>query len=82
MIGHRFDDIAPCNTIARVTCPVLLVHGRDDDIVPVEDAHLMHRHRAGEQVRLLLIDGRHDEFADLGRHLAQMLEFLDLQMRR
>ena len=37
-IGHRFDDIAPVTTIARVRCPVLLVHGADDDVVPLDDA--------------------------------------------
>lgn len=33
VIGHRFDDIAPMNTIARVKTPVLLVHDREDDVV-------------------------------------------------
>ncbi|HIE55115.1 MAG TPA: alpha/beta fold hydrolase, partial [Chromatiaceae bacterium] len=38
LIGYRFDDIAPCNTIRRIRCPVLLVHGEEDEFVPVEDA--------------------------------------------
>ncbi|MFO8044381.1 MAG: alpha/beta fold hydrolase, partial [Halomonas sp.] len=29
VIGHRFDAIAPVNTLPKVRCPVLLVHGRD-----------------------------------------------------
>ncbi len=36
IIGHRFDDIAPVATIARVRCPVMLVHGAADDVVPLD----------------------------------------------
>lgn len=32
VIGTTFDDIAPVNTIARVRCPVLVVHGRTDTV--------------------------------------------------
>ena len=34
VMGANFDDIAPVNTVAKTTCPVLLVHGRQDTIVP------------------------------------------------
>ena len=33
VMGANFDDIAPVNTVAKTTCPVLLVHGRQDTIV-------------------------------------------------
>jgi len=29
VIGHRFEAIAPVNTVCRITCPLLLVHGRE-----------------------------------------------------
>ena len=35
---HFVDDIAPVNTIAGVQCPVLVVHGRQDSVVPAADA--------------------------------------------
>ena len=38
VIGASFDDIAPVNTVAKSTCPVLLVHGRQDTVVPISDA--------------------------------------------
>ena len=38
VIGHRFDTIAPLNTVRHIDCPILLVHGRDDRVVPVADA--------------------------------------------
>ena len=37
-IGTSFDAIAPLHTLARVRCPVLLVHGTADATVPFEDA--------------------------------------------
>jgi len=38
IIGAKFDDIAPINTIQNCRCPVMLVHGEDDMEVPVTDA--------------------------------------------
>lgn len=40
-IGHRFAEIAPMATIARVRCPVLLGHGTADMAVPVADARTL-----------------------------------------
>ena len=75
-IGHRFDDIAPVNTIAGVRCPVLLVHGADDDVVPLVDAHRILSARAHEGVELLVLGGDHDTFADLEQHMEALIEFL------
>ena len=38
VIRHRFDDIAPVCRIGLIGCPVLLVHGSRDDIVPLDCA--------------------------------------------
>ena len=75
-IGHRFDDIAPVNTIARVRCPVLLVHGADDDVVPLDDAHRIFAARQHDAVGLLVLSGRHDSFADLEQHMERLVGFL------
>ncbi len=56
-IGRRLDEIAPERQIARVRVPVLLVHGTDDDIVPVEHARRLAA-AGGDTARLLLLDGR------------------------
>ena len=64
VIGHRFDDIAPVTTIARVRCPTLLVHGAEDTTVPPSEARLIHAARSGEHVRLRIIAGSHDDFGD------------------
>lgn len=76
-IGHRFSDIAPRNTIRRVRCPVLLVHGSDDTTVPVEDAMAIYARRPGDQVRLLILAGDHDSSRETERHAGELIHFLD-----
>lgn len=80
VIGHRFDDIAPCRTIARVGCPVLIAHGCDDATVPASEAEQIHAARGAARARLLLMPGSHDEYADLERHLGTLTGFLDEAM--
>jgi uncharacterized protein len=75
-IGYRFDDIAPVHTIARISCPVLLVHGEDDDVIPLDEARQIHAARGDTQVELLLVSGDHESFADLEHHLGQLIAFL------
>ncbi|HSO84345.1 alpha/beta hydrolase [Thiocapsa sp.] len=80
LIGHRFDTIAPMNTVTRITCPVLLVHGRADRVVPVEDARLIHARSSGPHVHLLEIDGAdHDSVDRIEDHVGALMEFLEQQ---
>ncbi len=81
VIGHRFDDIAPINTIARVRCPVLLMHGSDDRTVPSEQAHLIHARRASDAVQLRIQPGEHDAMDALLRHIDEILAFLHQALR-
>lgn len=75
-IGHRFEAIAPCNTIRRVGCPVLLVHGIGDNTVPLDEAGRIYAGRAHENVRLALLAGGHDEYQDIDEGLGELLDFL------
>lgn len=78
LIGHRFDAIAPVRSIASVHCPVLLAHGRDDAIVPFDDARrlLAAGLGAGRQVRLLALEGGHEVSDALLQQQAAVLDFL------
>jgi len=76
VIGHRFDAIAPINTLPRITCPVLLVHGADDSTVPVGDAQAIHARRPNEKVQLRVFPGEHDATDELERHSAELVAFL------
>lgn len=81
-IGHRFDDIAPEHAIARVRCPVLLVHGADDETVPLSEAHRIHAARGHDGVDLRVLPGDHEHFAEPARHLAELVDFLDRALAR
>ena len=76
VIGFRFDEIAPLNTISRVLCPVLLVHGLEDETVPASEAEAIFSRRSHQRVELLLIPGSHDEYAELDQHLPALCRFI------
>jgi len=74
VIGITFDEIAPINTITRVDCPVLLVHGRDDSTVPFSDAERLLR--AAPRAQLVPVDGDHDLRETLAPHAAELVAFM------
>ena len=76
-IGYRFDDIAPLATIARIRRPVLLVHGEDDEIVPIDEAQQIFAARGETPVELMTLSGDHESFADLEHHMGQLVAFLN-----
>ncbi len=72
-IGWRFDAIAPANTIRKVSCPVLLVHGSADLRVPPSDAREILAAGAKERVALLEVEGAGHESVE---HIEQQGERL------
>ncbi|MBU1238017.1 MAG: alpha/beta fold hydrolase [Gammaproteobacteria bacterium] len=76
VIGHRFDDIAPLNTISKVRCPTLLIHGTADETVPLAEALAIHAARAGDHVEMKAIAGSHDDFHDLEQEVPVLVSFL------
>lgn len=76
VIGHRFNDIAPLNTIRAVRCPTLLIHGTADETVPLIEAEAIHAERAGNHVVLKVIAGSHDDFRDLEQEIPALVDFL------
>jgi len=83
VIGHRFAIIAPLNSIRRIGCPVLLVHGKDDQTVPIGDARRLMASCRAPWARLLEIDGAgHDATDQIERHVGSLLQFLDEQRSR
>jgi len=78
IIGHRFDCIAPVTTCQRIACPVLLVHGTNDQTVPVDDARRIAARCDSAAVQLLEIkDAQHDSTEPIERHSGNLLRFLD-----
>lgn len=76
VIGARFDDIAPVNTVVKATCPILLVHGRQDTVVPLADAHRIWRQGSQPNVALIECDGTHESFDDVDDAIHTILQFV------
>ena len=76
VIGARFDDIAPLASMARLRCPVLLVHGSDDEQVPFTDAQRLLAAGSAGQVQCLRVESGHDPSAALKAHLPTLVDFL------
>jgi uncharacterized protein len=80
VIGSRFDAIAPLRSIAHLACPVLLVHGQEDEVVPLNDALRLLASGQPGSVQLLEVAGRHDLRTALDEHLSEITDFLRLSL--
>ena len=76
VIGARFDAIAPLASMARLRCPVLLVHGSDDALVPFADAQRLLAAGPAGLVQCLTVEGGHDPSSALEAHLPTLVGFL------
>jgi len=76
VIGWRFTDIAPIHTVSRITCPVLLVHGQQDQTVPVTDARRIHAHQGAARVTLIEAPGNHEHFDHMDAVMREVLAFM------
>ncbi len=77
---HRQDQAArnhdACARLARIRCPVLILHGRQDRIVPVERAEDLHRAIPGSEIRILDPAG-HQYHSEQARAVQQLvIEFI------
>ena len=77
VIGYRYEEIAPINTVCHIHCPVLLVHGKADRTVPVEDALTIERGCRRPHIRLLVVeDADHKSVEKIKAHKEELLRFL------
>lgn len=77
IIGTSFASIAPMNTACEIKCPVLLIHGDNDKMVPLSDAHAIQKHCRDKVLPLLLIpDGGHNASSKIQHHIDDVLVFL------
>ena len=81
VIGARFDPIAPVNTLTQASCPLLLVHGLQDDIVPVLGARRIWQNCSAAGTTLIECRGTHEAFDDMEGITRQILTFLKPVLR-
>ncbi|NDL68966.1 alpha/beta fold hydrolase [Halomonas alkaliphila] len=74
VIGYRFATIAPLHTVARIPCPILLVHGDNDCVIPPTDAHRLANQM--DKAVLRLVPGGHDLTSSVAQHSDELVAFL------
>ncbi len=81
LIGYRFDAFAPRDRISLVTAPVMLVHGADDQVVPVASLHELAAVLTNAET-LVVPGAGHSDLASFEAHLDEITDFLDRSLRR
>ena len=75
------DDLEQINVpeaAKKISCPVLILHGDRDDVVPVEEAHELHECINGEK-KLSILNGADHRLSDaqhMNRALSEAMEWL------
>ncbi len=79
IIGLTFDEFAPRSRIGLVGVPVLLVHGDEDDVVPLANVYELSEAAPASEV-LVVPGGGHRELEPYLPYSEQIVEFLDRSM--
>ncbi len=73
---HDLEKINILDAADRITCPVLIIHGDADEVVPVKEAHELHRCLTNSKDLLVLKGGDH-RLSDPGLMQRAVEEALD-----
>ena len=77
LIGYRFATFAPLTTVCKINCPILIVHGKEDTTIPIEDAKAIIAHCPEPHLHLLEIEGAsHDSVDKIEQYSDQLTHFL------
>lgn len=77
LIGHSFSHFAPLNTVCNINVPTLIVHGKDDTTVPIEDAHAIIKSCPEPHIFLFEVDAAgHESVEKIEEHSNELLDFL------
>lgn len=62
----KLEEISPVNSAADFHAPVLLIHGKDDTVVPVSQSEVMEKAllKEGKSVELVVLDGEDHWLSD------------------
>ncbi len=80
LIGYRFDEFAPRNRIAHVEAPVLIVHGADDDVVPLGSLHELADAQPDAET-LIVAGAGHSDLAPFEPRVGEITKFFDRSLR-
>lgn len=77
IIGARFDEIAPVNTVQKIQCPILLAHGKEDKEVPVSEAERLLQQAPQGTQSIFLEEIGHDLRSAIGKLGPDVISFLE-----
>ena len=63
MFVHKFDNL---HKISRITCPILLGHGRQDNLVPFSMFEQLARAAKAPLTKVIVDEAEHNDFYDVG----------------
>jgi fermentation-respiration switch protein FrsA (DUF1100 family) len=63
LFKHKFDSLSK---ISRVTCPILLGHGRNDRLVPFPMCARLEKAATAPVSKLIIDEAEHNDFYELG----------------
>jgi dipeptidyl aminopeptidase/acylaminoacyl peptidase len=75
---HDLEKINVPEAAKKIDCPVLILHGDRDEVVPVEEAHELYGYLPGPK-KLSILDGADHRFSDpalMDRALSEAVEWL------
>jgi len=75
----KWDEISPARQAAKAYCPILMLHGTDDTVVPIEQSQEMERalKAAGKDVTLTTYKGQTHWELDQSARIAMMQAAVD-----
>ena len=76
IIGATFDEIAPVNTIRKIQCPIMLVHGTYDQDVPLAEAQRLIKHAPEGTQSLIIEGGTHDLRSAINLLAPEFMKFM------
>lgn len=77
LIGHQFSTFAPLNTVCKVNAPILIVHGKNDTTIPIDDARAIMENCPEPHLEILEIDDAgHDSVDKIEENSELLVTFL------
>lgn len=80
VIGYSFDNIAPIRSINKLRCPVLILHGEQDQTVPMSEAQALYQAAPFGLGQLRVSQGDHEGFTDMAAEAQAVVRFLRLHL--
>ena len=74
---HEEDDVSPLPLMKRISLPTLIIHGKRDFIIPVNDAYSLHNACSSERKKLIIIPpAGHNDIMNYPVYMDSIFEFL------